>query len=495
MGLSALQSAVIDFTGDLITGDLNDPDPYRGNTAIGHIGRLKQHDEIVLWLSPPPSTNSMPTLLHRATYDRYVGGSWRAQAAPLVERIADAAGTYELHSASPSAATLRLEFVVRAERAVLAVPREVLSLSIPSATRVSSNRLGVIESALAPGFHRYGVTFDPRGSGQPPHPEYDLALPRSERSTIEALVSELGLRAETPQRAIARVQAFFANEFHYSLYQPERLHHGTALGVFLTEERYGHCEYFASATVLLLRAAGIPARYATGYSVQEWSALEAAYVVRRRHAHAWAQAFVDGAWQDVDTTPSDWLEAESSAASWFAPVGDLSSWLRRRVAHWRAAGDVVPGLGLAAGILLGGLALRWGWRTRSRWKRTPGPPRNGGRANRARGRDSPFYALLQYLEASEFGRSRHRGEPLSTWLARMDPPVRSKPEGGVSSTDDTGRIDALGVDVRGLRELAHLHYRLRFSPTGLEQSELEQLTNGVGQWLAHRNENADQLSS
>ncbi|MBT8330725.1 MAG: transglutaminase-like domain-containing protein, partial [Deltaproteobacteria bacterium] len=36
---------------------------------------------------------------------------------------------------------------------------------------------------------------------------------------------------------------------------------------FLTRSRSGHCEYFATATVLLLRQAGIPARYARGYSV------------------------------------------------------------------------------------------------------------------------------------------------------------------------------------------------------------------------------------
>ena len=35
---------------------------------------------------------------------------------------------------------------------------------------------------------------------------------------------------------------------------------------FLCEHRTGHCEYFATATTLLLRAAKIPARYAVGYA-------------------------------------------------------------------------------------------------------------------------------------------------------------------------------------------------------------------------------------
>jgi transglutaminase-like putative cysteine protease len=45
----------------------------------------------------------------------------------------------------------------------------------------------------------------------------------------------------------------------------------TPLARFLLRTRSGHCEYFATATVLLLRQLGIPARYAVGYAVHEAS--------------------------------------------------------------------------------------------------------------------------------------------------------------------------------------------------------------------------------
>ena len=83
--------------------------------------------------------------------------------------------------------------------------------------------------------------------------------------------------------------------------------------------RAGHCEYFATATVLLLREAGIPARYATGFSVQDFSRMENRSVVRERHAHAWVLAFVNGAWRDLDTTPSNWGELGKSRM----PAGGL----------------------------------------------------------------------------------------------------------------------------------------------------------------------------
>jgi len=56
-----------------------------------------------------------------------------------------------------------------------------------------------------------------------------------------------------------------------------------------------------------------------------FSPLEGLFVVRARHAHAWARACVDGAWQELDTTPSTWLAAERGQASALQPLLDLFS--------------------------------------------------------------------------------------------------------------------------------------------------------------------------
>ena len=47
--------------------------------------------------------------------------------------------------------------------------------------------------------------------------------------------------------------------------------------------------------MLLLRAGGIPARYATDFVAAEKSERENAWLVRMRHVHAWARAYVNGA--------------------------------------------------------------------------------------------------------------------------------------------------------------------------------------------------------
>lgn len=79
----------------------------------------------------------------------------------------------------------------------------------------------------------------------------------------------------------------------------------TPLEDFLFEYRSGHCEYFASAMVLLLRSENIPARLITGFLGAELNPIEGYYVVRQQNAHAWVEAWIDGRWQIYDPTPPD----------------------------------------------------------------------------------------------------------------------------------------------------------------------------------------------
>lgn len=75
---------------------------------------------------------------------------------------------------------------------------------------------------------------------------------------------------------------------------------------FLFNRKEGHCEYFASALTLMLRASGIPARMVTGYKGAELSRLRGTWVVQQRFAHAWVEAWSDNhqTWVSLDPTPS-----------------------------------------------------------------------------------------------------------------------------------------------------------------------------------------------
>lgn len=71
---------------------------------------------------------------------------------------------------------------------------------------------------------------------------------------------------------------------------------------FLQEADRGYCVHFATAAAVLLRAAGIPARYVEGYLVPAQA--DQITLVRDDMAHAWVEYYVDGlGWMVLDATP------------------------------------------------------------------------------------------------------------------------------------------------------------------------------------------------
>jgi len=71
---------------------------------------------------------------------------------------------------------------------------------------------------------------------------------------------------------------------------------------FMRKSPTGYCVHYATAAAVLLRQAGIPARYVTGYLVPAKS--EQTVTVRQKDAHAWVEFFVPGVgWMPLEATP------------------------------------------------------------------------------------------------------------------------------------------------------------------------------------------------
>jgi transglutaminase-like putative cysteine protease len=128
----------------------------------------------------------------------------------------------------------------------------------------------------------------------------NLQLPRDNARTA-AFARELRARVDSDQAYIAAVLDRFHNEpYVYTLAPP--LLGQDPVDAFLFDTRRGFCEHYAGAFVLLLRAAGIPARVVTGYQGGEMNPGGGYMIVRQSDAHAWAEALVDGRWQRFDPT-------------------------------------------------------------------------------------------------------------------------------------------------------------------------------------------------
>ena len=132
----------------------------------------------------------------------------------------------------------------------------------------------------------------------------NLQLPtdgsRTNPRTLE-FARELRTKHANDAAYIDAVLDWFHNEaFFYTLAPP--LLGANPVDEFLFGSRRGFCEHYASAFVVILRAAGIPARVVTGYQGGSINPNGDYMIVRQSDAHAWAEAIVGGQWRRFDPT-------------------------------------------------------------------------------------------------------------------------------------------------------------------------------------------------
>jgi len=461
-GLNRLQTWIFNVAVDLFQLDLARTDPYRATTDIGSIGELKSSERILLRVAVPKDV-PVPLLLHRASYDSYAAATWFARDGQFAEHLVnDAAGRWVLGTDAHGRFDVVVSETLVTGSGILALPTGTQSVAGLGSALVRRNRFGTVRVERASGVVSYTASsvIGPQRGGDPR--ATDLQLPPLESAALAGIAEKLGLRSLGKDAAVSALKAFFAEGYRYSTFRSERVATGNAISDFLVNSRSGHCEYFATATVLLARAAGIPARYATGFSVQEFSEIERRYIVRERHAHAWARLYLDGAWHDVDTTPPQWFAAEAQRAPLWEPFTDLGSWIAFRVAEWRAR-PADEGSALAWSALL---ALLFGlllWRLfRGKWFVRARVSARGGSSARGAASSDPFRAIEECIAGK--GLPRRSAETAREWVLRIapqfDPAERSL-----------------------LEMLLVLHYRDRFDPLALSPAERQTYAAVARRWL------------
>jgi transglutaminase-like putative cysteine protease len=244
-----------------------------------------------------------------ATYDRYENRNWYR----LLDRAeilsAERDRPFRLTDAEPeSTATLYLEPLGSSS---LILPVETRSFELPGLRSVGLDPGGAV---LLPGLPpretvRYQVTLaeEPQiAAVLEDDPESDLAALDASGVTdrMQQLAVEL-MGEGTPEERVDRLERGLLTGYDYTVDFIGR-EGENPLEDFLFVYRSGHCEYFASAMVLLLRSQGVPARFVTGFLGAEHNPLENYYVVRQQNAHAWVEAYTpERGWQVYDPTPPD----------------------------------------------------------------------------------------------------------------------------------------------------------------------------------------------
>ena len=338
---------------------------------------------------------------------------------------------------------------------LLALPDGTVNITGLGDAYLQYTEFGSVKASLSPGFARYQVFYNGNRTGTPG--KYDLQIPNQHLDWIRQFNNDLKLADQPPEIIAERIKTFFQQHFYYSLYLGTETDPDQAIRAFMLNRKAGHCEYFAAATVFLLRQAGVPARYANGYSVDEFDIGQGLYVVRSRHAHAWAIAYINGAWQAIDSTPSQWLVMESEHASIWQPLFDGWSNCLFRFRQWQLqqTGHQNAKLGLFSVFLL---SIYLVWRIYSAKQKLK---RNVQQAEKSepepvyKGMDSEFYLIEQSLQHTD--QARQDNESIMQWAECLQLP--------------------------SLNQIYKLHYQLRFDPMGLSNEQRLQLQQQVKAWV------------
>jgi transglutaminase-like putative cysteine protease len=132
-----------------------------------------------------------------------------------------------------------------------------------------------------------------------------LSLPSSLPQRVQALAISLTASSITPYDQALAIQDYLRREYHYSLDIDAPPPNRDVVDYFLFDSRTGYCDYFASAMVVMARAAGIPARLASGYAPGTYNLSRLQFVVIEADAHSWPELYFPGiGWVAFEPTPA-----------------------------------------------------------------------------------------------------------------------------------------------------------------------------------------------
>lgn len=128
-------------------------------------------------------------------------------------------------------------------------------------------------------------------------------LPEETRRYAEALVQSFAGEEKNTAQMANKIRQFVSQSARYSR-EVETMPRTEKDFVrwFLEDADRGYCVHFATAATVLLRAAGIPARYVTGYTARVTAGKSV--TIPESQAHAWVE-YYDAGWRILDPTPGE----------------------------------------------------------------------------------------------------------------------------------------------------------------------------------------------
>lgn len=428
------------------------------DTAIGSLGEIKLSPEI-RWRLTIPENQPDPKYLRLANYNRYGGGRWKNERATRtgektdflsLDEQADGNSYYVFRSQEdqpdppPGLPYFHMRGSVK-EDDQLPVPGNTAAIGGFALDSVLHNSLGTIRIIPKNSVIDGTVWWRHHPQLENPPSKGDLFIAPVELDHLNEIAKSIGLhQAPTLRAKMELLYDWYLKNFRYSRYltipREDPVSARTAITRFLTEDRRGHCEYFATSAALLLRASGVPTRYSIGYLVAENNGSDK-FVIRGHHAHAWCRVWDESTstWLDFDPTPPDWLGIEGRRITFSMTLADLMLRVREDFGLWRTDPDNRAGIAIGMSVI-GSVALVFIGRRLWKSKRILGPARTPSGPTGPKTR-TPLHELEP--AAGKLLGPRPPGLPFARWLSGLK----------------NGLVDPAKLD-----EAIDLHQRLRFDP-------------------------------
>jgi transglutaminase-like putative cysteine protease len=193
-----------------------------------------------------------------------------------------------------------------------------------------------------------------------------LALPEDVSDRVRALANDLTATEVTPYDRALAIERYL-RQFPYNLDLPAPPIGQEITDYFLFDLQQGYCDYYATAMVVLARAAGVPARLATGYVGGAYDGDNRRYTITADLAHSWPEIYFPGyGWLPFEPTAGRaGIERQAEKPTLSAPeTGDeLESILAaRQRAMWQTVLRIATVTLTVAAVAIAGWWLMDIWR-------------------------------------------------------------------------------------------------------------------------------------
>jgi transglutaminase-like putative cysteine protease len=294
---------------------------FYGDTL--ELGRSAATGDTVIFSVLPPATKEVSRYYWRVrVYDTYEQEAWSISL-PNIQEFSPQQARLPL---PVTGLGMEAEYTFTSAQPLIAMlftPPNTFWVSRPGRltfARASAASLDPLLFAASPAiragetYQAHSFDFDPtekelRAAGRE-YPDWVvkryLRLPEDLPPRLVELAQSLAEGKDTPYDQAKAITGYLRGQISYTLTVPRTPFGRDALEWFLFDHKQGFCNYYATAEVMLLRAAGIPARLAVGFAQGEQGAAEpAVWTVRQKDAHAWPEAYFPGlGWVQFEPTVS-----------------------------------------------------------------------------------------------------------------------------------------------------------------------------------------------